>query len=286
MTKIKKSLDYNKLLQQQAQGKLLKKILNYPLMAQTKYDGNYTVTEVRDGRIRHYTSGGLVYTHTTFEPLFIGVMDGYYLAERIAKEGQLGQRRYCALTGPKSNQKSTNHTYKVFDYITPDDYAAGVSSRDYSDRYIQLCNSGIDKESIVEFDLILTKESLYEKLKEVVNNGYEGLMLYQPDFIWKDTKSRTIDLCKLKSRPTVDLLCVGTKGGEGKYEEVIGSLTLQDKKGNQVSVGSGLSDTDRNVSHTFYHGKVIEIEYEQMINTYIQPTFIRVRTDKSREDID
>ena len=36
----------------------------------------------------------------------------------------------------------------------------------------------------------------------------------------------------------------------------------------------------------YFIGKVIEVEYEQLLATYIQPTFVCVRDDKTIEDID
>ena len=67
---------------------------------------------------------------------------------------------------------------------------------------------------------------------------------------------------------------------------MIGALVLEDSQGRRVSVGSGLTDGDRNEHYNAFEGKVVEIEYEQIIDTYIQPTFIRVRYDKTKEEID
>ncbi len=284
MTKINKALDYNKLLEAQLQGKLLKKVLKFPLMAQIKYDGNYTVTEVRDGHVKHFTSGGLTYRHTDAgADVFREVTNGYYIGERIARSGKLGQRRYCALTGSKSDQKSSNHTYQIFDYLTIDEYERGSSTTPYEHRYLELM--GNLPHSIVNFRIIENSVQLDNYLKEVVKDGYEGLMLIQPSYKWKDTKSRTVDLCKLKSRPTADLLCVDTTEGLGKYAGMIGSLVLKDSLGRIVQVGSGLNDYNRKEDPSEFIGKVIEIEYEQIIGTYIQPTFLCVR-DKDKEDID
>ena len=91
---------------------------------------------------------------------------------------------------------------------------------------------------------------------------------------------------KLKYRPTADLLCIDVEQGEGKYTGMIGSLVLQDMTGRVVKVGSGLSDFDRTMLSGHFINSIIEIEYEQIMDTYIQPTFIRVRDDKTKEEID
>ena len=279
MSKINKAADYNKLLEQQANGKLLKKILQYPLMAQIKYDGNYTVTEVIDGEVYHTTSGGLRYRSTdNASDSFKNAIEGFYLAERIACRGILGDRVRCTLRGPKADQTSTGHNYKVFGYLTHKEYNQGRAEIPR-----ELMDCGLPDHMIVTNKVIYNKQELDDYLKEVVSLGYEGLMLYQPDFIWKDTKSRTISLCKYKKRRTADLRCIGTNDGEGKYVGLIGSLSLQDNDGRIVSVGSGLSDWDRNRLPSEFVGKVIEIEFEQIIDTYIQPTFITIR---DKEEID
>lgn len=52
-----------------------------------------------------------------------------------------------------------------------------------------------------------------------------------------------------------------------------------------VDVGSGMTDEQRAVNPDTYIDKVVEIVYEQMLDTYIQPIFQRVRDDKTKEDI-
>ena len=285
MSKICKSLDLNKLYEQQAKGKLLKKVLKFPLIAQIKYDGNYVVVRIEDGRRLFTTSGGHTYTHTdNGASCFAKAIDGVYLAERIAGEGKLGDRVRCNLRGPKSAQTSTGHCYRVFDMIDLEDYDKGSTTITFLSRYTGLRQSSVAESSIVECKQISNKEELDDYLREVVDLGYEGLMLYQPDFKWRDTKSRTIDLAKYKKRRTADLLCISTTEGEGKYEGLLGSLVLRDSAGIVCSVGSGLSDYDRNCPGCHFVGKIIEIEYEQIIDSYIQPTFIRIREDKEEED--
>ncbi len=283
-----KALDYNKLLEQQEQGKLLKKQLVFPVCATTKFDGNYTYTRIENGRATHTTSGGLTYRHTDdISIIFRNLVDGVYLGERIAGKGKLGDRVRCNLRGPKDNQTSTKHSYIFFDYLTLDEADRGYSTTDYLDRMTYLMvHSGMHGDYIAKVKILSNRVDMYTHLRNVVNDGYEGIMLMAHDWKWKDTKSRTIDFCKLKSRRTADLVCININEGEGKYEGMIGSLILQDSSGRQVSVGSGLNDEDRSRPPMYFMGSVVEIEFEQIIETYIQPTFIRLRNDKHPEDID
>jgi DNA ligase-1 len=119
--------------------------------------------------------------------------------------------------------------------------------------------------------------------KQLVTDGWEGAMLAEPDEVYHIGK-RVNHSIKLKYRNTADLRCIATETGEGKYEGLIGSLVLQDSRGRIVSVGSGLLDVHRTKPEHFFVGKIVEIEYEQLMATYIQPTFIRLREDKHESD--
>jgi len=288
-TKIQKALDLNKLYADQAKGKLLKKHITYPIMAGIKYDGNYTVIikENKDS-IRFFTSGGHEYGNdedTIFHDTHVAL--GVYIAERIGTDGKLGDRTTCALRGSKGSQIAYGHKYMVHDYLTEHEYHKGLSEEDADERINTLVlNTGLHSDYIVATREVHNKDYLDKYLEEVVSKGYEGLMLKNPYCMWKNTKSRTVDLVKYKKRPTADLLCIGYTDGTKKYEGMIGALVLEDSKGRQVSVGSGLSDDDRKVEPSYFIGQVIEIEYEQIIDTYIQPSFITMRLDKTKEDID
>ena len=288
MAKIQKSLDFNKLLSDQAKGKLLKKHLSFPLYAEIKYDGNYTVVKKEaNGLLTFITSGGHVYDNdepTIFhkdQTLPVGV----YLCERIGTDGKLGDRVNCSLRGSRGSQTAYGHKYIVHDFIFGDNYDIGLSDRPFFQRR-KFLEELFDDSILVKSKIVNTREELEEFLKLVVSLGYEGLMLKDPNWVWKDTKSRTIDCAKYKKRPTADLLCVGVTEGEGKYTGKIGALVLFDRQDRQVSVGSGLSDADRSKNPMEFIGMVIEIEYEQLLATYIQPTFIQLRHDKTMEDID
>ena len=288
MSKINKALDLNKLYQEQAQGKQLKKKLSFPILAQIKYDGNYVTVRVEGDSITFTTSGGLNYTHTDDAPkMFETVQDGVYIAERIWEEGKLGDRNKCNLRGPKSAQTSTGHAYVVHDYLTLEEYDKGKAKAKYFDR-LQIVSEEL-KDSDYGYLLgewIHNEDQLNDLLRAVTGDGYEGLMLKKPEWKWKHTTSRTMDVIKVKKRPTVDLECVDWKPGTGKYTNMLGSLKFRDSEGREVWVGSGLDDSDRAIDPMYFIGNVFEIEYEQIVDTYIQPTIVCMRSDKNLEDID
>jgi len=287
MSKIQKSLDYNKLKEQQAKGKLLKKQLRFPLFAQIKYDGAYAVVEVDyNYNITYHTSGGLQYHFNDTMPWEKYLEPGFYIAERTMGGGKLGTRRYTALTGPKTDQVASIHSELMFhDYLTYEEYLNGRAVTPYYRRLEKLM-AILNGDWVTTTLIIKNAEQMEEYLKVIVSQGYEGLMLKDQDWLWKDTKSRNIECAKYKKRPTADLLCTSTTHGEGKYGSMIGALVLTDLQGREVQVGSGLTDRDRARDPLYFIGSIIEVEYEQIIDTYIQPTYICRRDDKTKEEID
>lgn len=141
---------------------------------------------------------------------------------------------------------------------------------------------------VIQYDLV-RGYAIPELTKEVVKQGWEGCMFVDKDSFYNlgvNSHKRTSAIIKNKARPTADLLCIGTEEGVGKYTGLIGALVLKDRVGRQVSVGSGLSDDQRNMPESYFRGKVIEISYEQIQATYLQPVFVTVRDDKTAMEID
>ncbi len=293
MAKINKALDLNKLFQEQAKGKLLKKKLIFPMFAGVKYDGIYSVILKEGEELTYISSGGHIYVNkeaTIFN--LPNVPSGAYIAERIGTDGKLGDRTKCALRGPRHvPQIAYNHGYLVHDMVSLDDYERGRTNRPYRLRREDVRDLFGDYWAA---DLVVhSQEEIDSLLAMEVKKGWEGLMLKSPFWKWEHTRTRSMTLVKYKKRPTVDLLVIGwEESNDTKYEGLIGALIVKDSVGREVSVGSGMSDEDRNRDPDFFIGSVVEVFYEQIIATYIQPTFgseyegVLVREDKTAEDID
>ncbi len=115
--------------------------------------------------------------------------------------------------------------------------------------------------------------------RDFYKDGYEGAMLKAENHIYQPGK-RVNNIIKLKPRLTADLTVISYQEGTGKYEDMLGSLLFEDENGLRVWAGSGLSDDDRNVPGNRYIGRVYEIEYERIDDTYIQPIIKHRRKDK------
>jgi len=257
------------------------KALSFPLWAGKKWDGNYVNMPVTNVGKRFYTSGGIEYIHPDAD---LNLPTGFvFMAERIHSSGRLGDRRGCSLEGSVGSKfAKPNNTYEIFDCVSLGDFAEGITNITYEERRLF-----IPDRYRAEEKLIHSLEELEEYLDEFVAEGGEGIVMKQPDMMWKDTKSRKVEFSKWKKRQTADLLCIEEVEGEGNSKGIIGSLRFRDSVGREFNCGSGLS-LNGDQPFGYYVGNVVEVEYEHINpeGTYIQPVIVCRREDKSVDDID
>lgn len=282
--------------------KLPTKVLNEfetkEYLVSAKYDGNQIFIIKRNNKVTWYTSDwkrfdipgiGLELLHNKED--FVLVAEFMYNCS-----GKLGDRRKSAILTTlrtcfnksipnPSTFKEYQCNIKVFDCIVYENLGL-ISLPKYHMKYrdrLSIAHLLFMPDTLSVITTVLnTGKGATISAKKLVNEGWEGCMLVEPDSYYHFGK-RVNHSIKLKYRKTADLLCIDVLQGEGKYAEMIGSLVLQDSEGRIVNVGSGLSDLDRNIAD-YYIGKIIEIEYEQIIDTYQQPVFIQIRGDKTRAD--
>lgn len=266
----------------------------------TKFDGNQIFIVKKNNIIRWFTSDWKEFKIPELEYELLKNHDDFVIAAEFMYNsvGKLGDRRKSAIltTLRTCFNKGISNPYtfksslcniKVFDIILYEklDSVQGLQT-EYKYK------SRLEVASLVYLPNEITKISTslisgYDakiRAKRLVQEGWEGCMCVDPDSTYKIGKRVNYSV-KLKYRKTADLLCIDVTKGEGKYAEMIGALVLQDSKGRIVSVGSGLEDKDRQPELCdYYKGKIIEIEYEQLMDTYIQPTFVCIRMDKTKPE--
>ena len=258
-------------------------------LVSTKYDGNQ-IFIVKEGlSVRFFTSNWKeFYLKAVSEDLRQKLPNedftliGEFMHSCL---GKLGDRRKSAiLTTYRTNfNKSMSNNerlenlsnIRVFDFLSKK-----TQFLTYEERLVKADNILQNLKHIRLISVIkLSGTEALKYTKGITKLGWEGTMCVEPDSLYYIGK-RVNHSIKLKPRPTVDLLCIGTELGTGKYKSMIGGLNLIDSYGREVSVGSGLSDDLRQKKPEAFIGKTIEIEYEQIMDTYIQPTFICIRYDK------
>ena len=272
----------------QCKGKDLDKLptrsITTSYMAGVKYDGNYTQIHKKGNDVAFFTSGGHNFYFPNIAKYLIDNNQGVDFvleAEFIADtEGKLGSRVDCSTGSYRAKFKHGNNVnakssfmFMVFDIILP-----GIT---FVERRVELkkLNLDCDNLDLVYFHHPATLQECVVKAKQYFDMGFEGMMAYSTEHKYVSGKRQNTSV-KLKFRPTADLLCIGIVPGEGKYVGQIGALLLRDEDGLEVNVGSGLTDFERGQKLEYFIGKTIEIEYEQILATYIEPTYKCVREDK------
>ena len=80
-------------------------------------------------------------------------------------------------------------------------------------------------------------------LKEVVEQGAEGLMLRKPASLYESGRSN--NLFKLKLRQDAEARVIAYQAGRGKYENMMGAIWVEMPDGTLFKIGTGFSDKER-----------------------------------------
>lgn len=268
---------------------------NDKYLLSTKYDGNQVFIVKHQNEVRFFTSDWKEFYISTVASLLESVQGSFVVVGEYLHgcDGKLGDRTKSAkLTTYRTNFAKGMDNYlsdeaktkiKVFDFLEIFSESVLVDVP-YSER-LEKARAKLNVYSSIDVidTMLVTGKQAVALAKSLVHDGWEGAMIVDPDSHYQIGKRVNYSI-KLKYRKTADLLCVGVEEGEGKYTNMIGALILKDSEGRTVSVGSGLTDRDRQASVSRFVGKIIEIEYEQLMETYIQPTFICVRESKHESD--
>lgn len=245
-----------------------------------KYDGHLIKIVQEGNSTRYFTSDDKEFS------LPIDMPYGHYEAHAEFNydcQGKLGDRRKCGILttsrvnfakGLSTKMDTDKIQIMVFDI---------VSDLPYYQRMTEATKIGLP---VTPQWMVKGREAI-EWAKELSGQGWEGVMLrtLEGKFV-PGPHHRSHDSIKVKFKHTADLLCIAVEKGEGKCEG-IGALVLQDSKGRVVRVGSGLEySPEIRQNPELFVGKVVEISYEQIMDTYVQPVFVAVRDEKTKEEID
>ena len=195
-----------------------------------------------------------------------------------------------------SKEDNKEGIFNVFDVVSLDEWNNHVSHTSYKSRLEQLDQHvgqlGLSNIVAVPYSKEFHKNNT-DDLKEVVelfhkfvSIGWEGLMIKDVDapYQWKRTKA----LLKMKMMDTIDLVVTDVYSGTGKYSGVLGGVNVL-YKDNELSVGSGFTDTDRKYfweNPNNIVGKTIEVSYQAISHnkegkeSLSFPVFKGIRFDK------
>ena len=229
-------------------------------MIENKLDGVRVITIVYpDGRVDQYSRNGKellnfqkikdqisAIASTFTQPM---VLDGEVMSSSFQDLMKQVHR--------KDNVNAKDAILNLFDILPLDDFKKGeydVKQKErteyltkwYESNISKLPNVSVLNHALIDLD---TKEG--QKLfkmynKSAIENGYEGLMIKDPEAIYEC--KRSVAWLKLKPYIEVSLTVISTEEGTGKNLGKMGALICEgvdDGKLIQVNVGSGFTDLER-----------------------------------------
>lgn len=120
-------------------------------------------------------------------------------------------------------------------------------------------------------------DHLRQQLEHVENLGGEGLMLRQPESAYEVGRSTT--LFKVKTFHDAEAKVIGHVAGAGRHKGRLGALRVVTPEGIEFSVGTGLSDKQRESPPDI--GRVITYRYQELSDAGVPrfPTYVGERHD-------
>lgn len=257
-----------------------------------KYDGNYVQIEKLGDIVRFWTSGGKQFyiRHIANElinrnPNVSFIIECEYIADT---DGKLGSRGKCTTTTYRTNfakglpNRCTagQDIFKAFDCIRYEE-DIGQSMTHFGTPFkirrtlLKELNLGTHISLAGGYDKKFSLANI--KVDGFIRDGYEGLFLIHEDHIYKPGK-RVNNAIKLKRRPTADLRCIDVEYSLINPND-LGALVLIDSE-DRVCKCKVLTDALKAKEPDYFIGRVVEIEYEQIQDTYIQPVYKCLREEK------
>jgi DNA ligase-1 len=104
-------------------------------------------------------------------------------------------------------------------------------------------NNSNNHVNIIPQTVCTGKDHLDEFLKEIESKGGEGVIIKDPSQEYN--KDKTPYVLKVKNYSDMEGIVIAVNEGKGKYENMMGSLTIKLENGITFNLGSGFSDFER-----------------------------------------
>lgn len=277
--------------------------ITFPAISQMKLDGSRCAIVVDMGKVTCLSSSGREITaFGAFDWLRDSVsnivLDGELLykndngtfADRKTGNGIVNR----ALKGTIPESQAKNLHFVAFDLIPLNEWASGRYEYSYRDRFkgLQLYPKQTNV-SVVESRVVNDENEAFAHFREMLARGQEGTIVKDMGSIWEGKRRK--DHVKLKGIISCEMRVVEAIEGTGKFTGKIGALVCESADGQvRVSVGTGLTDADREKSPEFYIDKIVRVSYNERIRNKaegslwslflprFEPDFIRL--DKNEAD--
>jgi DNA ligase 1 len=191
----------------------------------------------------------------------------------------LGKHQFDALSGAVRKDvpidaEWKNITYNIFELPN----AAGTFEA-RAKRIVQIVKKANlpHLKAVVQFR-VKDEAELNLRLKQMVKNGGEGLMLHRADAVY--VTGRNAALIKLKPLFDAEATVVAHTAGRGKYKGKLGALVLEMPDGIRFKLGTGFSDAERENPPKI--GSLVTYTYKDKTKNGKPKfaSFLRVRSEK------
>jgi len=261
-------------------------------LAQRKYDGCCAVIFTGEGRVEPYGQSRTGEDYPSLDPaakeLRLTMGPGFVL---IGEAWWPGKDQFNLISGEfRRLEPSSNLTVMVNDCLTQAEFDAGFSPVPYRERIDRVPVSP-DYRWVKVASWAPGTYGCPQALcnKFVDEGGFDGLILRDPEGTWTKGSGTTGEIIKIKRVLSFDLRVTGWEPGKGKHEGRAGALTV-DFRGKPLSIGTGLSDAQRDNIAAYYrddwHGAIVEVEAMDYSSDGLlrEPRFKGIRFDKPQPD--
>lgn len=180
----------------------------------------------------------------------------------------------------------------LWDVIDYDKWMDGFDETPYNVRLNELISImetiPNHKASIVESKVVSTHKECQSFYENMIEHGFEGAMMKVATMPWESKRSKFV--LKLKETKDATLKCVAVTP-HSKNSNLIGSIECVSECGKLVvSIGSGLTDEDRQKDPEYFLNKLIDMQYNMLITskdkTYSMflPRYRGIRLDQNEAD--
>lgn len=268
--------------------------LNYPCLAEIKYDGERAVITCDKGNISITSRNGNDISKQY--PEVINKLKEIMKVDNYILDGEIISSSFNALQKRMNRLESNINTDYDIEFVCFDVLAY---DNDIIKEKHQIVRRAIVENLKEDFNLNISNckvchniEELNEFYKKAVENKEEGIIIKDLNAKWALKEEDRELWYKVKPTYTSDLEIYKVDYGSGKNKDYINILHVKDKTGAfKTNVSSGITDDQRKfLTHMNNKGeligKIVEVKYNQLTetNSLRHPRVIRLRFDKDIAD--
>lgn len=277
-----------------------KRIKSWPQFVEPKLDGVRVLAFVNldTYSVKFFSRSGKEFT--TFEhlkqPLMNMLMAAKLAARSMVFDGEIVSGSFNKTVGDvrRKSEQATDAEFHVFDVLPIEAFEqegkGGCAGGTYIARR-NLLKDIVGAETggpikLIQRYAVNSEVEIHHVYESVRARGLEGLIVKDPAGLYH--RRRNHGWMKLKNESEVDVQIVRLIEGTGKYVGALGALVV-DFNGVEVSVGSGLSDQQREefwVEGDNLIGRLCAVEYHEETpdGSLRHPRFVKWRDDKPVSD--